>query len=229
MSSESTEGNDGKDRGHRAWVAETVRRIQDWESVEEHFELLFREYEPRIRRLLRCKGWHGADLDDLVQDVMIRVYRGIGGFRLESSFDTWILRIMSNAVKNARRDRNTGKARATRASLDGLLAGDGDTGPAMAEPESREQGPLDGALATERKARLAAALDQLPARMRQCLLFRYQGYKYREIADAQGVSVGTVKKQITHGHKRLRPILGRFVELFGVFLVSILLRSAGPR
>ena len=65
--------------------------------------------------------------------------------------------------------------------------------------------------------------------MRQCLLFRYQGYRYREIAAAQGVTVATVKKQITQGHKRLRPILGPFVELFGVFLVSILLGSVGPR
>ena len=66
--------------------------------------------------------------------------------------------------------------------------------------------------------------EPLPARVRQCLLFRYQGYRYREIARAQGVSIATVKKQITQGYQRLRPILGPFVELFGVFLVSILLR-----
>lgn len=224
MSSESTASNDGKDRSDRGWVAETVRRIQRRESVEEHFELLFREYEPEIRCRLRRQGWRGADLDDLVQDVMLRVYRGLGDFRFGSSFDTWILRIMSNAAKNAVRDRSTAKARAARASLDGLLASDGEVGPAMAEPAGREAGPLDRALAGERKARLAAALDQLPARVRQCLLFRYQGYRYREIARAQGVTVATVKKQIAQGHRRLRPILGSFVELFGVLLVSLLLR-----
>lgn len=223
MSSDSTRGHDRKDRSNRAWVAAAVRKIQRGHAVEEPFELLFREYEPRIRHKLRHRGWHGADLDDLVQDVMLRVYRGLGTFRLDSSFDTWILHIMSNAAKNAARDRNTGKARATRTSLDGLLASDGESGPAMAEPESHEEGPLEGALATERKARLATALDQLPARMRQCLLFRYQGYKYREIADAHGVSIATVKKQVSQGHKRLRPILGPFVELFGVFGVLTLL------
>ena len=95
----------------------------------------------------------------------------------------------------------------------------------MTEPRGTEDGPLDATLATERKARLAAALDELPARMRQCLLFRYQGYKYREIAAVHGVSITTVKKQISQGHKRLRPILGRFVELFGVFGVLFLLLS----
>ncbi len=220
MSSKSTESHVRKDR---AWVAETVRRIQRGQAVEAHFELLFREYEPAVRRKLRYRGFSGADLDDLVQDVMLRVYRGLGSFRLDASFDTWILQIMSNAAKNAARDRSTAKARATRTSLDGLLERDDDTGPAMAEPAVPEDGPLEGALAAERKARLVAALDELPARVRQCLLFRYQGYKYREIADAQGVSIATVKKQVSQGHKRLRPLLGSFVELFGVLLLSMLL------
>lgn len=222
MGSDATEEDD---RQNRAWVAEIVRRIQRGDSIEGHFELLFRAYEPAIRRRLRYKGWFDADLDDLVQDVMLRVFRGIGTFRLEASFDTWILLIMSNAAKNAARNRNTGKALATRTSLDSLLAHDDESGPAMAEPEEPSAGPLDLALAAERKARLADALEQLPARMRQCLLFRYQGHRYREIAAAQGVTIATVKKQISQGHKRLRPILGRFVELFGVFLVLLLLRA----
>ncbi len=226
MSSKSTEKQDGEG-GNRAWVAATVRRIQRGDGVEEHFELLFRDYEPTVRRRLRGKGWQGADLDDLVQDVMLRVYRGLGSFRLDASFDTWILQIMSNAAKNASRDRNTGKARATRTSLDSLLERDAGSGPALPEPRSAEAGPLDDALAAERKARLAAALEELPARIRQCLLFRYQGYRYREIAAAQGTTLDTVKKQISQGHKRLRPILGSFVELFGALLLA-LLRPAGP-
>lgn len=224
MNSEPTRGKKGGKSASRAWVTETVRRIQRGERPHEHFELLFREYEPAIRRHLRQSGWRDADLDDLVQDVMIRVYKGMGTFRLDSSLDTWILQTMSNAAKNAIRDRNTGKARATRASLDSLLEKRGESAPAMAEPEAPTEGPLGDVLASERKARLTAALDQLPARIRQCLLFRYQGYKYREIADAQGVTVATVKKQISQGHKRLRPILGQFVELFGLLLALILLR-----
>ena len=220
MRSSSTPDNDREEGDHHAWVAELVRRIQQG-GGEDDFELLFRAYEPRVRARLRKQGWRGADLDDLVQDVMLRVYRGIGNFRLEASFDTWILKIMSNANQNAIRDRNTGKARATRTSLEDLYPRT-EIGDRRAEPASSDDSPLDESLAAERKARLAAALDQLPSRVRQCLLFRYQGYKYREIAKAQGVSITTVKKQISQGHKRLRPILGRFVELFGVFLVLVL-------
>lgn len=227
MSSDSTAGEARKDRRQRAWVAATVRRIQRGEDVEEGFGRLFREYEPAVRRILRHRGWRGADLDDLVQDVMLRVYRGLGSFRRDASFDTWILQIVRNAAANAQRDRSTAKARAGRPSLEGLLAAEG-SGPALPEPESPAGGPLDDALAAERKTRLAAALEELPARVRQCLLFRYQGYKYREIADAQGVTVATVKKQVTEGHKRLRPILGRFAEVFALFLALPLFRRAGP-
>ncbi len=219
MSSESSKRVERRDFGTRGWVTEAVRRIQRGEGVEANFELLFREYEPKIRRRLRQRGWRGADLEDLVQDAMIRVYRGLETFRLDASFDTWMLLIVSNVANNAGRDRNTGKARATRASLEGLLAAEGDRAPALAEPAGSEPGPLDNALSQERKARLAAALEQLPTRVRQCLLFRYQGYKYREIAQAQGVSIATVKKQIGQGHRRLRPILGRFVELFALLLL----------
>jgi RNA polymerase sigma-70 factor (ECF subfamily) len=222
MRSEST-GQNNRKGADGGGVTLAGRRIQQGDAVGDHFELLFRHYEPKIRGHLRRDGWRDADLDDVVQEVMLRVYKGLKTFRLEASFDTWILRIMSNASKNAIRGRHTGKARATRTSLDALLAVRDESGPRLAEPASAQEGPLDSFLAGERKARLAAALDRLPKRIRQCLLFRYQGFKYREIAEAQGVSVATVKKQISQGHKRLRPILGPYVELFGILLVLTLL------
>ncbi len=219
--------SDGNHRD-RGWVDEVVRRIRRGQDVEAHFELLFRAYEPQIRSLLHRQGWYGADRDDLVQDVMLRVYRGIGTFRLDASFDTWILQIMSNAHKNAIRNRNTLKARAARTSLDSLLASDGDRTPVIAEPESTATDPFDATRAAELKARLAAAIDRLPERMRQCLLLSYRGFRTKEIATAQGVSVNTVKKQIGEGRRRLRPLLGDFVEHFGIWLVLGLLQSLGP-
>lgn len=202
----------------RGWVSETVRRIQRGASCSRDLERLFCDYEPKIRSILRKTGWKEPDLDDLVQEVMLRTFRGLRTFRLDSSFDTWILRIVSNVEKNAIRAHRSSKARATRTSLEDLTAGNDETGPRMSEPKGHEAGPLESVLASERRARLAAALYELPARMRQCLLFRYYGYKYAEIAQAQGVSVATVKKQVNQGHKRLRPILGRFVEVFGIFI-----------
>lgn len=225
MPSEATTTKDRERSENRAWIAELVRRFQAGEDVEGSFELLFKRYEPAVRRHLARRGWRGAALEDLVQDVMIRVYRGMATFRLESSLDTWILSVMRNTENNAHRDRHTDKAKTTTraASLDSLLDKEAERGPSIPEPESPNDGPLDDALAHERKARLAAALENLPARMRQCLLFRYHGLRYHEIAAAQGVSVATVKKQIAAGHKRLRPILGPFVELFTLFLLFALL------
>lgn len=211
----------GGDGNHRdfGWTAVVVHRIQRGQTPEAHFELLFRAYEPQVRHLLRRHGWHGEDLNDLVQDVMLRVYRGIETFRLDASFDTWILRIMSNAHKNAVRNRKTLKARAARTSLESLVEHGGDQALAPNEPESLAANPYDATRIAELKARLARAIDRLPDRMRQCLLLSYRGFRYREIADAQGVSVTTVKKQLVEGRRRLRPLVGDFVEHFGIWLV----------
>lgn len=222
MNSTSTDGKRGKDRPDRAWVLETVARIQRGEALDPLFELVFRDYEPLVRGLLRRRGWSGFDLDDLVQIAMIRVYQGIGEFRFDSSFDTWVLKVMANAEINFIRDRLTEKAKANRTSLESLLVPRDEGGPGMPEPASQAASPEEELLAAERKERLAAALRQLPNRMRQCLLFRYQGYQYGEIARAQGVSVPTVKKQIGEASRRLRPLLGSFVDLFGLILLLIL-------
>lgn len=210
---------------NRAWVEKAILEFQREERQDENFELLFREYAPRVRSILWRQGWRQPDLDDLVQDVMIRVYKGLGGFGFRASFDTWLLHIMNNAAQNARRDRRTGKAKLLRNSLEGLLEPAEERGPKIAEPEHPDPDPLEETLSVERRGLLIKALDELPARTRQCFLFRYQGYKYREIAQAQGVSIETVKKQIGKGHRRLRPILGSIVELFSLLLSAALFCS----
>ena len=223
MSADSTHHSPTRKRPDSSAVVAAVRSIQRGQAVEAHYEFLFKRFEPAVRQRLRYRGWHGADLEDLVQEVMVRVCRGVKTFRFDASFTTWVLRIVTNTEKNARRDRHTAKARAVGPSLDQLSSADDDRGPALPEPEAPGDDPLDATLAKERKQRLMAALDALPTRVRQCLLFRYQGYRYREIAEAQGVSVATVKKQVVDGHRRLRPLLGSFVELFGLVLALLLL------
>ncbi len=223
MGSKSTDGKGRKQRPNPAWVDDAVRQIQQGKRPGENFERLFREYEPLIRRLLQRQGWSGPALDDLVQEIFMRVYKGIGGFRRNSSFATWILRIMSNTAKNAVRDASTEKARAMHTSLESLLDPGEGRGPALAEPADPGGNPSDNALDAERKGLLGAAIEQLSPRVRQCLLFRLQGYTYGEIAEIRGVSISVVKKQLREGHKRLREILGPSAELFSFLLVLTLL------
>ena len=207
---------------NRAWVAHAVREIQSRRDVEPHLELLFKEYEPLCRSLIASFDIQ-IDVDDLVQEVFWRVYRGMDSFRLDSSFETWLVHIVKNVVRNAIRNRETEKAKVVTAaaSLDALKP-DEDDSPAMQEPISPNPNPLDSLLNKEREAELEALLLELPPRTRQSMLFYYvHGYQQSEIAKLQGTSVNTVKKQLVNGRKRLRPLFSVFMELSGLLLLVL--------
>lgn len=211
---------------NRAWVSHAVREIQGRRDVEKQLGLLFKDYEPLCRSLIASFGLH-IDVDDLVQEVMWRVYKGIDTFRLDSSFDTWLGHIVKNVARNAIRDRGTEKAKVGMAadSLDALLSGD-DESISTPDPVSPNLDPLNSLLNAEKESELEALLLELPPRMRQSMLFYYvHGYKQSEIAKLQGTSVNTVKKQLVDGRKRLRPVLSVFVEMFSLLLVVLLMVS----
>ena len=201
----------------RAWIDQVVRDLQEGRRVEEGFELLFREYLPICRRFFIHQGMI-QEAEDLAQEVMVRMFKGIEGFRAKSSFDTWVVRITTNVFKNALRHRHTVKMKAESQSLEALLKPSGEGTPTIEEPTDPAEDPFDLAMARERHETLNRALDQLPQKMRQCVLLSYQGYSYREIADAQEISIATVKKHLIEGRRRLKPILGGFVELFTAVL-----------
>ncbi len=209
----------------QTWVDQAVVRIQRGLDVEGQFGLLFKHFEPRCRILLGSFGLK-RDLEDLVQDAMWRVYNGIGTFRFECSFDTWIGRIVKNVARNAIRDRNTGKVKATRASLDEMLTTAEDRPVSLAEPRSVDPSPLEQTLDAEQTSLLETAFRKLPPRMRQCILFYYvHDLRLAEIARLQGVSIHTVKKQLVEGRKQLRPLLGEILNLAQIILVFLPLWS----
>ena len=192
------------------WVVEAVRRMQDGQDAEEGFQPIFDQYFDFARRWLRRRGVSPQMAEDLAQDAMLRVYKGIGRFRWQSSFNTWTLHVVSNVYKNHLRHLDTARPSTESESLDSLLEDEavGERALLPKNVASKDPDPQEAALAAERKRHLSTALDELPSRIRQCVLLRFQGLKYREIACLLGVQVDTVKKQLAEGRRRLRPILG---------------------
>lgn len=207
-----------------AWVDHAVREIQAGRDAEVQFGLLFKHFVPRCRSLIRSLDSQ-IDVDEVVREVMWRVYRGIGNFKLECSFQTWLITIVKNVVRSSRRNRTTEKAKTVGASLDALLQNrDGDGMAAgMPEPRSSDPDPLEATLIAEREARLQSLLGELPQKMRQSMLLYYvHGYKQSEIAALQGTTVNTVKKQLVSGRKRMRPAFSDLVELFSLLLILLM-------
>ena len=126
-------------------------------------------------------------------------WRGIGRFRGESSFRTWLVGIAINVARTHR---------GRMARLRRIFA---DRSPG-AEPgdDPPERAAMDDGIETTLVQRDAIdrALAELPEEMREAVVLRdLHGLEYREIADALGIPVGTVESRIFRGRQRLRPLL----------------------
>jgi RNA polymerase sigma-70 factor (ECF subfamily) len=170
------------------------------EGSQEAFAGLVRRYQAVILNLARALTASDVDADDLAQDVFVKVYKGLEGFRGESTFRTWIYAVALNVIRGhmARRsflDWFCRKERVEAAdALDHLAA------------------PDDFERATERRDAIDRALRRLPPDFRVAVTLRdIQGLEYKEIADVLRVPIGTVMSRIARGRARLRPMLSTLV------------------
>lgn len=209
----------------RLWVERAVREIQNGDM--DRFEEVFNAYFPICLRYFLHRGCSDDRARDLAQDALLRVYTGIAGFRGESSFDTWFFRLLGNLWKNELRHvHETAQGQAEKNAVAIPPTGwqdEEETGmsrpkePVDSAPDPLEQA-LEGELEREKVRRLDEALEQLPARMRQCFHFRKQGLPYGDIAKMMNVTTDTVKKQLSAAKHRLRVLVGTAIQLLGVFL-----------
>lgn len=169
------------------------------------FNVLVRRYQRRVFGL--CLGMlrTPAAAEDAAQDAMIAAWRGLDSYR-GGNFAAWLLRIAGNGCRDELRRRK----RRPSASLDELIEEHGDAW----SPPDEARTPELAALDSESRRVLSAALDRLPEEQRLTVLFcDAQGLSYREIADAMGTSIGTVKSRLNRGRARMRQLLLESGEL----------------
>ncbi len=136
---------------------------------------------------------------DLSQDVFLRVFRTLQGFRGQSSLKTWIYRIVINQARNRQRFWRR-RRRGDQVSLDQHVAEHGE----LTQPGDGTS--PDRALARKELAsRLWRAMNDLPFDQRSVVVLReIDGLSYDEIAFSLGVAVGTVKSRLTRARQALR-------------------------
>ncbi|MFN3240174.1 MAG: RNA polymerase sigma factor [Planctomycetota bacterium] len=144
---------------------------------------------PRLRRLVhRLLGWRAsaADLDDVVQDVLLAAFRHRERFRGDSSLRTWLTTI---ALRKAQRHANANRRRRRLRSLFGI-----------AEPAVPDRQTDD-----ERLDRTRAAMQQLAHGDREVLVLRYLEQRdVEEIASLCGCSRTAVDARLSRARQRLR-------------------------
>ena len=137
-----------------------------------------------------------ADAQDLVQDVLLRVRRGLESYR-PGSLEGWLSRITTNAFLDDVRRRRRRPTVALPENADRLLAD------AKADPDELV---VDSMLPAD----IEAALRSLPEDFRVAVvLCDVVGLQYDEIADDLGIPIGTVRSRIHRGRAQLREALTR--------------------
>lgn len=158
------------------------------------FAALFERYAGRLKAHVLRAGAGRDDADEIVQDVMVSVWRRAASFDPDrAAVSTWIYAI-------ARNRRIDGLRRAHRPRPDPL-------DPTF-DPEPEPDG-LDRVSRVEREAALRAVLADLAPEQRAVLVAAfYDGRSHAEIAAALGLPLGTVKSRIRLAFQRLRGALG---------------------
>ncbi len=183
---------------------------------EQDFKGLYEQYNRPLYYFFANRGFCREESRDLVQETFVAAYDSRGSFRGDSPPADWLFGIAKNVWRGNIRHRKRLKRDAQVVSLDGPASGRESDRPravqlADAAQESRQ---LRKCLADERTRLLYDALQELPERMRLCVVLHLRGYKYREIAGVQKVSINTVRSQLFDAREKLKKRLaGHFSDL----------------
>jgi RNA polymerase sigma-70 factor, ECF subfamily len=174
------------------------------------FELLVIKYQRRIERLIGRMVRDVDLIEDIAQESFVRAYRALHQFRGDAQFYTWLYRIAVNTAKKAlvdmKRDPTVSES-ALRSSSDD----DDETYRPGNEPTTDET-PESVLAAKEIAAAVEAAMEALPAELRQAVILReIEGLSYEEVAEVMNCPIGTVRSRIFRAREaisaRVKPLL----------------------
>ncbi len=183
-------------------------RTQEKELVQEAlkgepgFERLVRLYERLVYRVAYRFLGDEHQAADVSQEVFLRIYRALPGFRGESALSSWIYAITANLSRNALRSGRRTQALRTLSLSDS----NEDETPLLERLVDMKVRDADRILEGKEFSRGAqAALMRLSPDYREAVVLRdVEGLEYGEIASVLKVEVGTVKSRIARGRAQLR-------------------------
>ena len=160
---------------------------------EEAFRLLFESHKDRVYSIaLRYAGDPAAAMD-ITQDTFLKLLSNIQQFRGDSSFESWLYRLVVNTCLDYHRRR--------RRFLPLLEEGLEEALHVFRAPR---ESALHDLLREEQEERVQEVVAQLPEEQRMVVVLRYtDGLSYEEIADVLGCRRGTVASRLNRAHKSL--------------------------
>ena len=170
--------------------------------LDRHRDPLVEQLQAQVGRRLRVK----LDIEDLLQDVSLEVYREIGHFRgsTDGEFRCWLRKILAGIVMNrVRYYCGTGRRDLRRERR--LASVDGSTRDLVRDLAAPDTSPSQRAVKHERTSRLAEAIETLPALYREVIVLRHaQGLSFDAVAHQMGRTEDSVKNMWFRALRQLR-------------------------
>ncbi len=179
------------------------------------YEVLVHKFQAPVLSLCRrYLGSRSSGVDDVAQEVFLRIYRHNATYEPKAKVSTWIYRVTVNACLNEIRrlgaEKNRRVAGFTAVFGDGGESGDSDSGAILSD--ARAASPPEGAEEGEVAERVRAAIDALPEQQRLAVvLSRYHGLSYDDVAASMDTSVPAVKSLLTRARENLSKALTSYV------------------
>lgn len=178
-----------------------VARCQNGDTAA--FNELVTRHRQRAFAMIYHMVRNEQDAWDLTQDGFLKAWKSIGRFRGQSSFFTWLYRILMNVTIDWLRRRQIEGG----TELDDSIALRGVEPGAVTAPRE-EPAPAATLSDKEIRARIDAAIERLSPEHRTAIVLReIEGLEYQEIADATGCSLGTVMSRLFYARKKLQSML----------------------
>jgi RNA polymerase sigma-70 factor (ECF subfamily) len=172
---------------------------------EKAFEEIVRRYQRQVANIIYLTLGNREEVDDLSQEVFVRVFRSLNRFEFDSSLYSWIYRIAVNLCIDEIRKKKIRKL----IPLDFLSE-------KKLEGEKRSKETTTGSdelLQNEKKEIIRDALDKLSTIHRTVILLReYQDLSYGEIARTLRISPQAVKSRIFRAREELRELLKDYFQ-----------------
>ena len=184
----------------RTWFDQTDTELVQacTEGDREAFRALFERHKDKVYSIALRYSGDDSEAMDIAQDTFVKLFSAISGFRGQSTFETWLYRMVANSCLDRKR-------RSWRALplLDEVAAG-------LRAPE---RSAMEELLRTELRGKVQEAVAALSPDLRIVVILRYtEGLSYEQMAEVLGCPGGTVASRLNRAHaileRRLKPMAG---------------------
>ncbi len=168
--------------------SELIKKFIDGD--ESSFNKIINKYKDKIYWHARRMTGNHLDADEIVQEVLLVIYKNLKNFQFKSSLYTWIYKITSTRSLNFLKRRKIKELLSLEDQSEKLQQSSSDI--------------LDNIEIKEKLAKIYEVLQKLPAKQREIFILRnYENLSYKEIAEITGKSIGALKSNYFHSANKI--------------------------